>query len=236
MSNRFVFLHKYNFLAATTVNFFFSAHYLLLLHFLFIITTISNEEACAILSDTPYATQLKCITQILVTDSKLNPNALSFIAKSLKIADRVVIPSYADNIPTHVDNCLVENVHDKCVPIYSCQHLHEHTSSNINTNCIPGCVITANGLRYMEHAFLITHTTLTCITFSATLSILIIYFILMCDYPMYDEPYYILKDLKLRNANNIISAQLNINSIRNKFDQLKGMVTGNIDNLILTET
>ena len=32
------------------------------------------------------------------------------------------------------------------------------------------------------------------------------------------------------------SAQLNINSIRNTFDQLKGMVTGNIDILILTET
>ena len=53
---------------------------------------------------------------------------------------------------------------------------------------------------------------------------------------MYDDPYYVLKDLKLRNANRIICAQLNINSIRNKYDQLKSMITGNIDILVITET
>ena len=69
--------------------------------------------------------------------------------------------------------------------------------------------------------------------FSVTL--LVIYFILR-DQPMYYDPYYILQDLKISNANIIICAQLNINSMRNKYDQLKSMITGNIDILIITET
>ena len=50
----------------------------------------------------------------------------------------------------------------------------------------------------------------------------------MYDYPMHDESYSILNDLKLRNDNIIRYAT--------KYDQLKGIVTGNIDFLILTET
>ena len=33
-----------------------------------------------------------------------------------------------------------------------------------------------------------------------------------------------------------LCVQLNINSMRNKYDQLKSMITGNIDILIITET
>ena len=50
--------------------------------------------------------------------------------------------------------------------------------------------------------------TLVTIAFSATLSF-------MSDIVIFDEePYSILKDLKLKNVNRIICAQLNINSIR----------------------
>ena len=42
--------------------------------------------------------------------------------------------------------------------------------------------------------------------------------------------------LRLRNHNRIIIGNLNINSISNKFDQLKNLVEGNIDILVITET
>ena len=45
-----------------------------------------------------------------------------------------------------------------------------------------------------------------------------------------------LKSIRLSNANRLIIAQLNINSLRNKFDALKDIVMGNIDILVLTET
>ena len=45
-----------------------------------------------------------------------------------------------------------------------------------------------------------------------------------------------MKNIRLRNVNNIIIAQININSIRNKFDLLSHYVCGNIDILIITET
>ena len=45
-----------------------------------------------------------------------------------------------------------------------------------------------------------------------------------------------LNDLRCKNMNNIIFAQLNINSIRNKFDMLKDMISGKIDVLLLIET
>ena len=45
-----------------------------------------------------------------------------------------------------------------------------------------------------------------------------------------------LKNIRLRNVNNIIIAQININSIRNKFDLLSHYVCGNIDIFIITET
>ena len=45
-----------------------------------------------------------------------------------------------------------------------------------------------------------------------------------------------MKNIRLKNVNNIIIAQININSIRNKFDLLSHYVCGNIDILIITET
>ena len=45
-----------------------------------------------------------------------------------------------------------------------------------------------------------------------------------------------LKNIPLKNVNNIIIAQININSIRNKFELLSHYVSGNIDILIITET
>ena len=46
----------------------------------------------------------------------------------------------------------------------------------------------------------------------------------------------ILKNVRLKNIKNIIIGTLNINSLPSKFDQLKFLVIGNIDILIITET
>ena len=51
-----------------------------------------------------------------------------------------------------------------------------------------------------------------------------------------NDPYLCLKELKIKNVHSIIYAHLNINSLRNKFDQLKGMIVGVIDVLVITET
>ena len=51
-----------------------------------------------------------------------------------------------------------------------------------------------------------------------------------------EEPFSVLTNLKLRNVNRILCAQININSIRNKSDQLKSMISGKIDILVITET
>ena len=45
-----------------------------------------------------------------------------------------------------------------------------------------------------------------------------------------------LQILKVKNVNRLITGNLNINSISNKFDQLKLFVQGKIDILIVTET
>ena len=45
-----------------------------------------------------------------------------------------------------------------------------------------------------------------------------------------------LRTYRIRNVGKIIIATLNINSIRNKFDELKMVISGNIDVLVLTET
>ena len=45
-----------------------------------------------------------------------------------------------------------------------------------------------------------------------------------------------IKKLRIRNPNKIIIGNLNINSLPNKFEQLKDIVMQNIDNLVLTET
>ena len=46
----------------------------------------------------------------------------------------------------------------------------------------------------------------------------------------------VLRDLKVKNHNKIIIGHLNINSIPSKFEQLKAIIHGNIDILVVTET
>ena len=46
----------------------------------------------------------------------------------------------------------------------------------------------------------------------------------------------VLKDIKLRNVKRLTIASLNINSVANKFEQLKIIVSGNVDILVLIET
>jgi exonuclease III len=45
-----------------------------------------------------------------------------------------------------------------------------------------------------------------------------------------------LREIRIKNLCIIIVGTLNINSIRNKFDQLKLSISGNIDIVIITET
>ena len=45
-----------------------------------------------------------------------------------------------------------------------------------------------------------------------------------------------LKSLRKDNLNKLISAQLNINSIRNKFELLSEQIKGNVDLLMISET
>ena len=50
------------------------------------------------------------------------------------------------------------------------------------------------------------------------------------------DPKEILKNLRLKNVNRLICAQLNINSLRNKFDSLINIINNNIDILMISET
>ena len=50
------------------------------------------------------------------------------------------------------------------------------------------------------------------------------------------DPQYFLKDIGINNINRIITGQLNINSLRNKFQQLPTMINDNIDIFIISET
>ena len=45
-----------------------------------------------------------------------------------------------------------------------------------------------------------------------------------------------LKDIRINNKNRLIIGQLNINSLRNKFEQLSIMINGNIDIFMISET
>ena len=51
-----------------------------------------------------------------------------------------------------------------------------------------------------------------------------------------DNPKEIIKNLRLNNVNKLICAQLNINSIRNKFDSLVDIINNNSDILMISET
>ena len=46
----------------------------------------------------------------------------------------------------------------------------------------------------------------------------------------------LLTNIRLENLGRVIVATININSIRNKFDELKLLIAANIDVLIITET
>ena len=50
------------------------------------------------------------------------------------------------------------------------------------------------------------------------------------------DPQSFLKDIRMNNINRLIIGQLNINSLRNKFDQLSAMINGNIDIFMISET
>ena len=50
------------------------------------------------------------------------------------------------------------------------------------------------------------------------------------------DAFSILKSLRSKNIDKIVIAQLNINSLRNKFDQLLSIIQGNVDILVITET
>ena len=50
-----------------------------------------------------------------------------------------------------------------------------------------------------------------------------------------DDPKEILKNLRLKNVNRLMYAQLNINSIRNKFDSLVNIINDNINILMISE-
>ena len=50
------------------------------------------------------------------------------------------------------------------------------------------------------------------------------------------DPHSFLKDLRINNINRLIIGQLNINALRNKFEQLSTMISGNTDTLMISET
>ena len=50
------------------------------------------------------------------------------------------------------------------------------------------------------------------------------------------DPQSFLKDMRVNNFNRLIVGQLNINSLRNKFEQLSLMISGNIDVFMISET
>ena len=56
------------------------------------------------------------------------------------------------------------------------------------------------------------------------------------DYEPISNPLEKLKNTTLKNPNRLIIAQLNINSLRNKFDSLVRMLHNNLDILLISET
>ena len=50
------------------------------------------------------------------------------------------------------------------------------------------------------------------------------------------DSFKILKEVRLKNLNRLVLARLNINSLRNKFDNLVEQVSGNVDVLVLSTT
>ena len=54
--------------------------------------------------------------------------------------------------------------------------------------------------------------------------------------PMVLDAFTILKNIRVENLKNIIIGQLNINSLRNKIQDLPELMKGNLDIVVLTET
>ena len=52
----------------------------------------------------------------------------------------------------------------------------------------------------------------------------------------FSDPRLILENLKLKNNHRLVIGNLNINSISNKFDNLKLIIQSTIDILVMTET
>ena len=50
------------------------------------------------------------------------------------------------------------------------------------------------------------------------------------------DPLTVLRSIKMKYVDNIVIASLNVNSIRNKFDQLSSVIRGNVDLLVVNET
>ena len=50
------------------------------------------------------------------------------------------------------------------------------------------------------------------------------------------SPYNVLKNIRVSNINRLVIGHLNINSLRNKFEALKSIVSGNLDILVITES
>ena len=53
---------------------------------------------------------------------------------------------------------------------------------------------------------------------------------------MEENPYFQLKDLKIKNPNRLVIGQININSLRNKWEQLVSLTKDNVDIMVVTET
>ena len=51
-----------------------------------------------------------------------------------------------------------------------------------------------------------------------------------------NDPYFCMRELKLKHIMHIVYARLNINSLRNKLEQLKSMIMFATDILIITES
>ena len=50
------------------------------------------------------------------------------------------------------------------------------------------------------------------------------------------DPLSFLKDIRINNINRLINGQHNINSLKNKSEQLSTMINGNIDIFMISET
>ena len=51
-----------------------------------------------------------------------------------------------------------------------------------------------------------------------------------------EDPYTVLKDIRMKNIHKIVIGHLNVNSIRNKIDVVSDLIIGNIDIFLITES